>query len=88
MQWFSKVNKHKEGRIKDVEAWFKITNTHPSKAWSETHMPGRPQQQEASVEKEAQEDMENGKEPQFHQNPQNDDQGEIAPLTAFQIKAV
>lgn len=86
-EWFSKVNKHKEGCIKDVEAWFKITNVPPNKPLSETHMSGRSQQQEASaVEKEAQWDVGNGKELQFHQNPHNDDHDEITPFDSISNK--
>ena len=47
-------------------------------------MPGRPHQHEASlVEKDAQENGENGKELQVHQNLQNDDQDEIAPCDSI-----
>ena len=85
-QWFSKVNKHTAGCIKDVEAWFKITDT----PVLETHLPER-SQHEASVEKETHEGVEKemhedvgkGKALQFHQNPQNEDQDEIAPFDSI-----
>lgn len=78
--WFSKVNKHTEGCIEDVEAWLKIINKRQSELLLETHVPGRQQQEISSVEKDAQE---NGREPQFHQNLQNDDQDEIAPCDSI-----
>lgn len=44
-EWFSKVNKYKNGFIQDVDAWFSITRV-PSSELLEAHSrtPGRPQQ--------------------------------------------
>ncbi len=81
-QWFLKVNKHKEGCIQDVEAWFKIISTPQKEPLLETHIAGRPQLEASSKENNTQ-DVENEKCPQSHQVPQNHDQDEIAPCDSI-----